>query len=153
MNTDALRGHMDALLLSVLEHEPLHGYAIIEALQRHEGPISIERIHQATAAAARSPALREKLAVLFIDLDRFKFVNDTLGHDAGDALLKVMEEPPPRSPPRRNCANLTDVQLAAYTSEAGVLAAFDTSLHGYGAVINRSNATLAPWLLLLTEIR
>ncbi|MDH2429577.1 helix-turn-helix transcriptional regulator [Sphaerisporangium sp. TRM90804] len=37
MNTDALRGHMDALLLSVLEHEPLHGYAIIEALQQRSG--------------------------------------------------------------------------------------------------------------------
>ncbi|GII84949.1 PadR family transcriptional regulator [Sphaerisporangium siamense] len=37
MNTDALRGHMDALLLSVLEHEPLHGYAIIEALQVRSG--------------------------------------------------------------------------------------------------------------------
>ncbi|WP_030908909.1 PadR family transcriptional regulator [Streptosporangium amethystogenes] len=37
MNTDALRGHMDALLLSVLEHEPLHGYAIIEALQARSG--------------------------------------------------------------------------------------------------------------------
>ncbi|MGC5016700.1 PadR family transcriptional regulator [Streptosporangium sp. DT93] len=37
MNTDALRGHMDALLLSVLEQEPLHGYAIIEALQTRSG--------------------------------------------------------------------------------------------------------------------
>jgi PadR family transcriptional regulator PadR len=37
MNPDALRGHLDALLLSVLEREPLHGYAIIEALQERSG--------------------------------------------------------------------------------------------------------------------
>lgn len=37
MNSAALRGHLDSLLLAVLAPEPLHGYAVIEALQRRSG--------------------------------------------------------------------------------------------------------------------
>lgn len=43
-----------------------------------------ERLRQALQAAQRR---REVLGVIFIDLDRFKLINDTLGHHAGDALL------------------------------------------------------------------
>ncbi|MCI2418144.1 helix-turn-helix transcriptional regulator [Saccharopolyspora sp. K220] len=34
MRTDAVRGHLDGLLLAVLEPGPLHGYAIIAAVQQ-----------------------------------------------------------------------------------------------------------------------
>jgi transcriptional regulator len=37
MMSEALRGHLDALILSVLEKEPLHGYAVMEALQVSSG--------------------------------------------------------------------------------------------------------------------
>jgi diguanylate cyclase (GGDEF)-like protein len=42
------------------------------------------------SALARAKRESEKLALLYIDLDRFKLINDTLGHDAGDQLLRVI---------------------------------------------------------------
>ncbi|WP_433325882.1 PadR family transcriptional regulator [Spirillospora sp. CA-294931] len=37
MRADAVRGHLDGLLLAVLESGPLHGYAIIAAVQERSG--------------------------------------------------------------------------------------------------------------------
>jgi diguanylate cyclase (GGDEF)-like protein/PAS domain S-box-containing protein len=46
--------------------------------------LCIERLHMALQQAQRRG---DKVAVLFIDLDRFKNINDTLGHHVGDGLL------------------------------------------------------------------
>jgi len=43
-----------------------------------------DRLAQAMAAARRQ---RQQMAVLFVDVDRFKHINDSLGHAIGDQLL------------------------------------------------------------------
>jgi diguanylate cyclase (GGDEF)-like protein/PAS domain S-box-containing protein len=49
----------------------------------------LERLHQTLAQAQRD---REKVNLIFLDLDNFKDVNDTQGHDVGDKLLRSVAE-------------------------------------------------------------
>ena len=48
-----------------------------------------EYLDMSIGVAKRSKA---QLAILFLDLDRFKIVNDSLGHHAGDLLLKIVSD-------------------------------------------------------------
>ena len=52
-------------------------------------PNLLNRLAQALASTRRN---RRQLAVLFIDMDRFKNINDTLGHQIGDGLLVTVAE-------------------------------------------------------------
>lgn len=50
-------------------------------------PNRLSLLEQLKIAIGRARRKNNKIAVLFIDIDRFKTVNDSLGHDAGDQLI------------------------------------------------------------------
>jgi diguanylate cyclase (GGDEF)-like protein len=49
----------------------------------------MDRLSQALAYARHN---HQRFMVALIDLDRFKWVNDSMGHEAGDQLLRVVSE-------------------------------------------------------------
>jgi len=110
-STPRIRETSDGRVLRVVD-QPMPGggwvatFEDITDWQKAQARISYMAHHDALTGLANRTQLVEKLeralallplrggclAVHFIDLDRFKNVNDTLGHDGGDFLLKTVAE-------------------------------------------------------------
>ena len=90
-NGNALR--LTAFLTDITERKCSE--ALLEELATHDALTGLpnrtlinSRLQQMLAAAAPE----ESISLMFIDLDRFKEVNDTLGHACGDALLQTVAQ-------------------------------------------------------------
>ena len=76
----------------------LENAARFEELERSRAQIRHQAEHDALTGLANRHLFRERVettrvgALLYIDLDGFKGVNDALGHAAGDALLRIVAE-------------------------------------------------------------
>ncbi len=75
------RKHTEVQLAHLALHDPLTGLP--------NRALFLDRL---SVALDRSRRTSGRIAVLFVDVDRFKQVNDTLGHAAGDRVLEVLGE-------------------------------------------------------------
>lgn len=71
--------HANEQLAHVATHDPMTGLA--------NRPGILDTLDSSMAAARAGD---RRMAVLFLDIDRFKSINDSLGHAAGDQLIQVM---------------------------------------------------------------
>ena len=96
-------------ILEANEIELKKNYAHIEQLAYHDGLTGLYNrvafMKYAYDIFHQNGSQLNKHAIFFIDLDNFKNVNDTLGHDYGDMLLKQVSE-----------------KLSSYTSDDDILA-------------------------------
>jgi diguanylate cyclase (GGDEF)-like protein/PAS domain S-box-containing protein len=111
-------------LAFVAEHDGLTGLLNRRALA--------DRLRQAIAAARRGSTIG---ALLFLDVDHFKRINDTLGHDAGDRLLRQIGRR------LRSCVRASDI-VARSGGDEFLIALFELA-DGAGAAIAARTITEA----------
>jgi len=101
-----------------------------------------EHIEQALAHAKRRNCL---VAVMFMDLDRFKVINDTLGHHAGDYLLKGIAQR------LKRCVREGDVVARLSGDEFTVLLDDVTALDDIAPIANKIIAIFTEPFFYLTQ--
>jgi diguanylate cyclase (GGDEF)-like protein len=96
LDAEALRllGALGAVGSSALDNarlvEEIRRAGLVDALTGLSNHVLFDdRVAQAAAVARRN---RERFAVMMLDLDHFKKVNDSLGHSVGNEMLKVVSE-------------------------------------------------------------
>lgn len=108
-------------------HEPLTGLP--------NRTLFMDRVNQALARARREES---SVVVMFMDLDRFKIVNDSLGHATGDRILAAVARRV------RSCIREADTVARLGGDEFGILLEFDVTKREAAAVAERILGQLKP---------
>jgi diguanylate cyclase (GGDEF)-like protein/PAS domain S-box-containing protein len=113
--------HLNGVIRDITQlkraEEKLHYMAFHDALTGLPNRYFLDHYFQQQLAAKSK---NKVTAVLFIDLDRFKIINDSLGHDYGDLLLKKVSER------LKGCIRSTDI-LARYGGDEFIILLQDAS--------------------------
>ncbi len=109
--------------------------ADIDALSNLPNRMQLAR--DATQAIEQAQAGHKPLAVLYLDLDRFKYVNDSLGHRVGDQLLAALAQR------LRSAVRERDL-VARLGGDEFMLVLPDTDVHGAAHVADKLMARTAP---------